>query len=480
VTQSSIDSFINSYVQALSDQNAAIFAGAGLSIPAGMVNWKELMCEIANDIGLDVSREDDLVAVAQYHYNERGGRHKINQALISRFSSKASSTINHSILASLPIRTFWTTNYDTLIEDSLRLAKKKPDVKITVQNLAITLPRRDAVIYKMHGDISQPDQAVILKDDYEAYSLNRQMFSTALQGDLVSKTFLFLGFSFNDPNLSHILSRIRILLGENKREHYCLLRKINRKDFNKTKDFEYACAKQELQVRDLRRYGISGILVNDYSEYTKILNQISLRYKRNRVFISGSAITYHPWKDNSAQDFIHDLADKLIRVGFGIVSGFGLGVGSFVLNGVLHKLAEEGTQLLDDRLVLRPFPQEVKNSVQRAQAWKLYRQDMISHAGISIFIFGNKHGHNNEAILADGVEEEFNLSVEAGLAVVPIGATGYKAAELHKKVMKNFKKYYPKNTKKLEPLFRALGQEESGPVVIKRVMMFLDKLKESH
>lgn len=35
-----INSFIETYVQSLHDQNAAIFAGAGLSIPAGLMNWK--------------------------------------------------------------------------------------------------------------------------------------------------------------------------------------------------------------------------------------------------------------------------------------------------------------------------------------------------------------------------------------------------------------------------------------------------------
>ena len=60
-----IGSFIDTFVQALHDQNAAIFAGAGLSIPAGMVNWKEPLREIANDIGLDVNKEEDLVTVAQ-------------------------------------------------------------------------------------------------------------------------------------------------------------------------------------------------------------------------------------------------------------------------------------------------------------------------------------------------------------------------------------------------------------------------------
>lgn len=80
-----IDSFIEVYVQALHDQNAALFAGAGLSIPAGLVNWKELLKNIAADVGLDIRKEDDLISVAQYHFNEHRGRHRINQALIDNF-----------------------------------------------------------------------------------------------------------------------------------------------------------------------------------------------------------------------------------------------------------------------------------------------------------------------------------------------------------------------------------------------------------
>jgi hypothetical protein len=121
----------------------------------------------------------------------------------------------------------------------------------------------------MHGDVSLPDEAVVTKDDYETYNASRHLFSLALQGDLVSKTFLFLGFSFSDPNLNYILGRIRVLLGEAQREHYCLMRRVQRKDFRKPAEFQYATAKQDLQVKDLRRYGISGVLVDDYSEYTE-------------------------------------------------------------------------------------------------------------------------------------------------------------------------------------------------------------------
>ena len=65
------DILVADFTAALENRNAAIFAGAGLSIPAGMVEWKELLREIALDVGLDVDKEHDLIAIAQYHQNAR-------------------------------------------------------------------------------------------------------------------------------------------------------------------------------------------------------------------------------------------------------------------------------------------------------------------------------------------------------------------------------------------------------------------------
>src|SRR5882757_4830021 len=406
-----IDSFIETYIQALHDQNAAIFAGAGLSIPAGLVNWKELLRNVADDIGLDVDKEDDLITVAQFHVNERGGRHRINQALIHEFAVRSKSTANHELLASLPIKTFWTTNYDSLIEDSLEAHGKTPDVKTTIENLATTVPRRDAVVYKMHGDVSQPDKAVVTKDDYESYESRRHLFSTALQGDLVSKTFLFIGFSFNDPNLNYILSRIRVLLGENRREHYCLLRRVQRKDFAKRADYLYALAKQELQVKDLKRYGIIGILLDSYSQFTDVLQRIAYKYKLARVLISGSAAQYAPWSEEKGQELVQTISRNLIAKGFGVVSGFGLGIGPYVLNGVLQELDNEGTRLLDDRVILRPFPIAISDPAERRRRWTDYRKDMLAQAGVAIFLFGTRVAPDGKISLADGMEEEFHLAV---------------------------------------------------------------------
>jgi hypothetical protein len=470
-----LESFIDTYVQALYDQNAAIFAGAGLSIPAGLVDWRELLRGIATDIGLDVDKEDDLIALAQFHVNERGGRHRINQALIHEFAKRSNLTANHELLASLPIKTYWTTNYDCLIEDSLKANGKIPDVKNTPENLTTTLPRRDAVVYKMHGDAAQSDKAVVTKDDYESFESKRHLFSLALQGDLVSKTFLFVGFSFNDPNLNYILGRIRVLLGENRREHYCLLRRVQRSDFKSNAEYQYARAKQDLQVRDLSRYGIIGLLFDDYAHYTDALRRIAHRYKLARVFISGSAAEYSPWADDKARQLIQIMTRALVQSGFGIVSGFGLGVGPYVLNGVLEHLEHEGTKTLDDRIVLRPFPVAISDPSERKRRWTTYREDMITQAGIAVFLFGNKNS-TGKIVSADGMEEEFEIAVRKKLFIVPVACTGSMAATLHSRILEHFDDYYP--AAGYRRMFEALQQSGSPAQVASRVLKIITKLRE--
>ena len=470
-----IEQFIDVYVDALRDNNAAIFAGAGLSIPAGFVDWKKLMRGIAADLNLSVDKESDLVTLAQYHVNEFKGRHKINQILIDEFAAKASVTKTHQVLANLPIQTFWTTNYDTLIEDSLRKAHKKPDVKIATANLATTVHNRDAVVYKMHGDVSLPHEAVVTKEDYETFSSGRQLFSTALQGDLVSKTFLFIGFSFNDPNLSYILGRIRALLGGNVRHHYCLIRRVARKDFGPVKEFHYAQAKQELQIRDLRRYGIIAVVADDYSQYADVIDRLAKRYKRSKVFISGSAASYSPFSETKGSALTQAISRGLVKNKFGVVSGGGLGIGPHVVNGALEQFEAENTRAIDDRLTLRPFPAAIADPAKRKLRWTNYRKEILREAGIAIFLFGNKLDADGNMIKADGVEEEFRIAAQMGIPVIPVGATGHVAADLHAKVLADFDKYYP--SPGFRSLFVSLGRDGSANQIASRVIRFVEKLQ---
>ena len=473
---SEIDRFVNKYAEAIRDEHAAIFAGAGLSIPAGFVNWADLMRDIAVDVGLDVDREHDLISVAQYHVNEHSGRHRINQALINEFAERSTLSENHKILASLPLRTYWTTNYDNLLESALREAKKRPDVKSTEASLARTLPRRDAVIYKMHGDIGSPEEAVVTRDDYESYHRKRPLFSTAFSGDLVAKTFLFIGFSFTDPNLNYLLSRIRIFLAENRRDHYCLLRRVQQTDFTSAHNFDYARGRQDLQIRDLKRYGIHVLLLDSYAEITEVLQRISKRYQRSRVFVSGSAVEYGNWTKDQAQDLVRKIGAALIGAGLDVVSGFGLGIGPYLLNGVLDGIAREGTTAFHDRVTIRPFPQGMTDPIQRANRWREYRQDMLGTAGIALFLFGNQHNETGTLQDAPGVFEEFEIALARGLAIVPVGATGYMARKIHQRVMGEYEAHYsglPGMKAKLQGLAEEVDDEE----LIVRVLDVISQIR---
>ena len=182
--------FIRLFLNEIEDGNAAIFAGAGLSIDAGFVDWKTLLDPLANELKLDISLEQDLVSVAQYFCNGNN-RNRITQSLIDELGTAAVPTRNHEILASLPITTYWTTNYDRLIEQALTGESKIVDAKYNKDQLANTKRGRDVVLYKMHGDIENPQETTLTKDEYEKYPFTHAPFVTALSGDLVSKTFLF-------------------------------------------------------------------------------------------------------------------------------------------------------------------------------------------------------------------------------------------------------------------------------------------------
>ncbi|MBR9687733.1 hypothetical protein CWB36_19865 [Bacillus cereus] len=475
-----IDEFLRTYTKAIEESTAAVFAGAGLSKPAGFVNWKELLRDIADEIGLDVDKETDLIGVAQYHVNENGGnRGRINQVLIEEFTKDTYVTENHKILAKLPIRTFWTTNYDQLIEDSLKSEHKRSDAKITPENFATTMPNCDAVIYKMHGDITQAHQAVLTKDDYENYNLTRQIFTTALQGDLVSKTFLFIGFSFDDPNLEYILSRIRILLGNNQRPHYCFMKKVQRSEYEKESDFLYAEIRQELKIKDLKRFNIKVLLVEEYSEITDVLRVLEVKSKQKNIFISGSASNYGDWGEKRSFEFASSLSKQLIRNGNNIVTGFGLGVGSCVLSGALEEIYKVRTKRVEERLISKPFPQAAAAEVDLRKLWTIHRNNIIDNIGISIFIFGNKINESNGEVLdAEGVIEEFNISVDKGSMPIPIGVTGFTSKKLWETVMGDFNKYIP--DQKLEKYYRVIGNDEcKDEEVIRNVIHIINHLKRS-
>lgn len=87
-----IEDFIKKFAREISDSNAAIFLGSGLSSLAGYPSWTGLLQEEAKNIKLDVAREtNDLPTLAQYIENVKK-RKTLNDKIRSTFCSKKEIT----------------------------------------------------------------------------------------------------------------------------------------------------------------------------------------------------------------------------------------------------------------------------------------------------------------------------------------------------------------------------------------------------
>jgi hypothetical protein len=469
--------FIQRFLSELEEDNVAIFAGAGLSSSAGYVNWVELLRPLADELSLNIEEEQDLVGVAQFYLNENG-RNRISQQLMDEIATAKQPTENHKILARLPIRTYWTTNYDKLIEKSLEGVSKVVDVKYTINHLAVTKKKRDAIVYKMHGDIDHPDNAILTKDDYEKYPFKMKPYITSLSGDLVSKTFLFLGFSFTDPNLDYIMSRVKAYFEDHQRQHYCIFKQCGEVDFKNKQAYENAKIRQALLIKDLARFQVKTILVEKYSDVTEILYRVERAYRRKTIFLSGSAHDYSPFNQSDVESFLCLLGKVLIERNYKISSGIGLGIGNAFITGAIQGVYSHHGGYVTDYLNMRPFPQYIEDKKERDETWRKYRYEVIGAAGIAIFFIGNKVEEGN-VVSADGVRKEFEIAHELGLALLPVGCSGFMAKELWSEVMANVSKYYDDSNVDLIEAIRELGDDVENPEqLISKIVHVIDLMSK--
>lgn len=430
---------IKKYSEALEEGRAAIFAGAGLSVGAGFPNWSGLLKGIASELDVNINSINQ-VDLAQYYVNVKRNSSMLGNIIVNSFPNTATPTENHRIMSSLPIDTYWTTNFDKLIEKSLEDAGKVFDVKSLPEGLAISKNNCDACVYKMHGDINNPTTAILTRDQFENYPQTHQAFLNNFGYDLANKTFLFLGLSFDDPNVRYVLKYVRMLYRQNQREHYFIQKKVVKGTYEDVLVFKNRERIQELFVEDLKNYGIQTVLIDDYKEITEILQAIRNRYLRRTIFISGAAVNYDPYEESEFKEFVKSLCADIIKHGYRIVTGYGLGLGNEVIAGAIGQLNKEH-KTIDGNLFIFPFPQGFEN---KEDVWPQYRKEMISLTGVTLFLIGNKNDTDGNLKNSDGVRLEYEISKENENFLIPVGATGYMSKELWDELIKSHAPIYNK------------------------------------
>lgn len=213
-------------------EDVIFWIGAGFSKYAGYPMGGELAQIIYSNFTDEekelTDKNKSLQDISNDFVNIRNGsRIQLIEILRQLFIYRKPNNIKyHDILAQIPhIKTIITTNYDSLIEDSFNINCLKIvsdfDVPLIKDNLTS--------IIKIHGDFAHSDKFIITKDDYTRFynqDLNTPIWHLVKER-ISTKTIVFIGYGFEDSNITAIFDKIASVLGGNKKELFFIAPNIN-------------------------------------------------------------------------------------------------------------------------------------------------------------------------------------------------------------------------------------------------------------
>lgn len=420
----SIEQFLNNLSRQILNEEISLFLGAGISNSAGYPTWANLLKECAADMGISTSPNTNLYLLAQYYSNEVGYNElkKIVNNNINCF--RQNSTLVDTLLK-FNFKTIWTTNYDTVIEKNLEERKILSNSIYDDKDLVNVSQENRVNIYKLNGDINNLEKIVITQKDLEAYVENHKMLLTFFKKDLVSKTFLFLGYSFKDSLALSCLSEINQCLGESSNYHYAIIPRDG--DDPLFDNF----------ITDLeKRYHVRTLIVDSYDEVPYVLNQLINRVQKRKIFISGAFDSITATEENFAMELCENLVYKILENHYRIISGMGYRLGNFIGGYGLEYLSQCNKVYDIERYILmRPMP---VNTTEEERV--IYRTELIQQANASIFLFGQSQ-KCNEQHYSEGVWAEYQLSKKMHKKIIPIGITGYESRIIWQDIKEHITQY---------------------------------------
>jgi len=296
------------FAEAVAVGDAAVFVGAGTSIEAGLPSWDALIGDARVAADVPDSLKDAPLA-AEYIANV-DGESALHAAIRRKIDVDARPTAVHQLLARLPIRDYWTTNYDLLVEQSLEEQHVKYQEVVGEKDYAHGAAAGTALkrVTKMHGSLTTGNHGrrnwaeppVITRSDFERYEERHPITWTRLRASWLTNSFLFLGLSFDDPNLNLLLKLSRSLPSQiDAPPHYVVFAE---------KSDPVDKRLQELRVADLESSGVRVHMMNSHGDLEKVLNQLEVRCRPARLFISGS---FDVDGTDEADKFSHTVAQSI-------------------------------------------------------------------------------------------------------------------------------------------------------------------------
>ncbi len=384
--------FLDEYSREIFLGKAAYFIGSGISVDSRIPDWSGLLKPFAQAIGISELDGKDLPLIAQYIVNEgSANRGPFINKVASKLKKKFAPNNYHRIISKTKVSTIWTTNYDNLLEQSF--SGQTIDLKVNDDSIGQYDEGFDVEIIKMHGCVHHdPNKMVITQSDYEDFFINRPAISQRLRVDLLQKSFLFLGYSYRDPNIQNIITEARRLSGNFARQHY-LITKVK-----KEREFELWC-------KNLERYGIKVLKIDDFVELENILDTLSLKSRGKSVFITGSHREDANVDVNELCKFLAGQHDVILN------DGQSTGVMAIARQVYIESILEENMDI-QDRIRFFPNPYAANpsfaNNPMLLPQLKEWRSSLLRSTHVLVAFDGGM-----------GTESEIQVALEMGCIIIP-------------------------------------------------------------
>ncbi|MDD2245266.1 MAG: SIR2 family protein [Syntrophomonas sp.] len=416
------ETLIDRVAEALKNDCGAIFVGSGISYESTEISWVKLLEPLTNELDIKIDDEnDDLPLIAQYIVNQySGNRGPLINQIAKAFNKKIPTNDYHKALATTKLSTVWTTNYDTLLEDAF--LEFLVDIKVNDDAISRNYNNSEIEIIKMHGCISRShhNEITITQEDYEDFLVNKPATSQRLCNDLLKKSFLFIGYSYRDPNIRNIMVAARRMSEKSTQEHYLILKRAKYDDPIKCRE---KVKRQELWCTDLKRLGISTLLIDDHDELKDILESISQYSRGKTVYITGS----HEFGKEAARELGVKLAEEKDII---LISGQSSGVGAYAVSAFLEKCIANKFDV-NDRMRIFPNPYaanpKFSNDLSLLPVLKKYRAKLLNSTQVVVVFSGRS-----------GTEAEVEVAINRNCIIIPaVVASDDRKNDVIQQIIKN-------------------------------------------
>lgn len=211
-------------VKRMEGGNVVPFIGAGISVSGGFPSWKAHLREQGRTAHISAEHIEALLADGQYEkvieeIEQSRGREVFTQEIRDVFSRTGSIPDVILRLYELFTDTLITTNYDRLIEQAFETGADNPYQIINGMHAMQKPDENTVTIVKLHGDIKNPAQCILSKNQYDqAYGRNELDMTRPIPKLLSyyykNSSLLFLGCSLNNDRTLHVFQTVKSQLGD--------------------------------------------------------------------------------------------------------------------------------------------------------------------------------------------------------------------------------------------------------------------------